>query len=84
MTNAWGVLGTRTKPRRMAGNTGEGLMSAKQFREYAAEHLGWVETAKSEHERQILQRMAQAWLEVAALWEDPASIGSGLVQPTSE
>ena len=44
-------------------------MSAAKFREYAAEHLDWAKTAKSDRERQNFEQMAQAWLEVAALWE---------------
>jgi hypothetical protein len=35
-------------------------MSATTYREYAAEHLGWVQTAKSDGEREILRQMAQA------------------------
>ena len=45
-------------------------MSAAEFREYAAEHLDWAKTAKSDKERQVFEQMAQAWLEAAALWED--------------
>ena len=44
-------------------------MSAAKFREYAAEHLDWAETAKSERERQTFQQMARAWLEAAVLWD---------------
>jgi hypothetical protein len=44
-------------------------MSATTYREYAAEHLGWMQTAKSEKEREILRQMAQAWLDAAALWD---------------
>ena len=45
-------------------------MSATEFREYAAEHLAWAKTAKSDKERQIFEQMAQAWLEAAALWAE--------------
>ena len=45
-------------------------MSAVKFREYAAEHQDWAKTAKSERERQTFEQMAQAWLEVAALWDE--------------
>ena len=44
-------------------------MLAAKFREYAAEHLDWAETAKSDRERQTFEQMARAWLEAAALWE---------------
>jgi hypothetical protein len=44
-------------------------MSAVEFREYAAEHLDWARTAKSDRERQTFEQMAQAWLEAAAMWE---------------
>ncbi len=51
-------------------------MTAKEFREYAAEHLGWAETASSTKERQIFQQMADAWLEAARLWETLTEPGS--------
>jgi hypothetical protein len=44
-------------------------MSATLFREYAAEHLGWAKTARSDRERQTFEQMARAWLEAAVLWE---------------
>jgi hypothetical protein len=44
-------------------------VSAKEFREYADECLGWAKTAKSDKERKIFLQMAQAWLEAAHLWE---------------
>jgi hypothetical protein len=48
-------------------------MSAELFREYAAEHLGWAETARSDRERETFEQMARAWLEAAALWEPAPS-----------
>jgi hypothetical protein len=36
-----------------------------EFYDYADEHFGWAETAKSEHERAIFLQMAAAWLEAA-------------------
>jgi hypothetical protein len=45
-------------------------MSAAKFREYAAEHLDWAKTAKSDRERQTFEQMAGAWLEAAALWDE--------------
>ena len=44
-------------------------MTAKDFREYAEEHLGWAKTARSTKERQTFLQMAQAWLEAADMWE---------------
>jgi hypothetical protein len=44
-------------------------MSATLFREYAAEHLGWAKTARSEKESETFEQMARAWLEAAVLWE---------------
>ena len=44
-------------------------MTAKDFREYAEEHLGWAKTARSTKERQTFLQMAQAWLEAADSWE---------------
>jgi hypothetical protein len=46
------------------------LMSLSQeFYDYADEHFGWADTAKTEHERAIFLQMAAAWLEVAQQWE---------------
>ena len=39
------------------------------FYDYADEHFGWADTAKTEHERAIFLQMAAAWLEVAQQWE---------------
>jgi hypothetical protein len=51
-------------------------MSAVDFRAYAAEHLDWARTAKSDRERQTFEQMAQAWLEAAAICESvPAAEG---------
>jgi hypothetical protein len=44
-------------------------MSAEKFREYAAEHMEWAETAKSARERRTFEQMAEAWLDAAVLWE---------------
>ena len=38
-----------------------GTMSAAKFREYAAEHLDWAKTAKSDREQQTFEQMAGAW-----------------------
>ena len=45
------------------------MSSAKEFYDYADEHFGWAETAKTERERAIFLQMAAAWLEVAQRWE---------------
>jgi hypothetical protein len=39
------------------------------FYDYADEHFGWAETARTERERSIFLQMAAAWLEVAQQWE---------------
>jgi hypothetical protein len=39
------------------------------FYDYADEHFGWAETARTERERAIFLQMAAAWLEVAQRWE---------------
>jgi len=56
-------------------------MSAKEFREYADECLGWAKTAKSDKERKNFVQMAQAWLEAADLSETAPSGGQGRPQP---
>jgi hypothetical protein len=48
------------------------VLSAKDFYDYADEHLGWAETARTERERAIFFQMAAAWLEVAQTWETSA------------
>ena len=45
------------------------MLSAHEFYDYADEHFGWAETAKTERERAIFLQMAAAWLEVAQQWE---------------
>jgi hypothetical protein len=49
-------------------------VSAKEFREYADECLGWAKTAKSDEERKTFGQMAQAWLEAADLSETPPPV----------
>ena len=41
---------------------------SQEFYDYADEHFGWADTAKTEHERAIFSQMAAAWLEVAQPW----------------
>jgi hypothetical protein len=45
------------------------MLSAEQFYDYADEHFGWAETARTERERAVFLQMAAAWLEVAQRWE---------------
>jgi len=45
------------------------VAAAHEFYDYADEHFGWAETAKTERERAIFLQMAAAWLEVAQQWE---------------
>ena len=45
------------------------MSSAAQFYDYADEHFGWAETARTEREAAIFLQMAAAWLEVAQRWE---------------
>jgi hypothetical protein len=47
----------------------ERVMSAKNFREYADECLGWAKTAKSDKERRSYLQMAETWLKAAAQYE---------------
>ena len=47
------------------------VLSAQDFYDYADEHFGWAETARTERERAIFFQMAAAWLEVAQRWETP-------------
>ncbi len=48
------------------------VSSAETFYDYADEHFGWAETAKTERERAVFLQMAAAWLEVAQKWETSA------------
>ena len=48
-------------------------VAAEQFYDYANEHFGWAETAKTDRERSIFLQMAAAWLEIAEQWEAASS-----------
>ena len=50
------------------------VLSAQDFYDYADEHFGWAETAKTERERAIFFQMAAAWLEVAQQWAPSATL----------
>jgi hypothetical protein len=49
------------------------VLSAQDFYDYADEHFGRAETARTERERAIFLQMAAAWLEVAQRWDTPAT-----------
>lgn len=51
------------------------MAAAQEFYNYADEHFGWAETAKTERERAIFLQMAAAWLEVAQRWEAAKGVG---------
>jgi hypothetical protein len=42
-------------------------MSAKEYREYGEECLGWAKTASSDKERDLFLGMADTWMKAAAL-----------------
>jgi hypothetical protein len=48
------------------------VLSAEKFYDYADEHFGWAETARTDRERALFLQMAAAWLEVAQRWETSA------------
>jgi hypothetical protein len=50
------------------------LMSASEFRAFAAEHFDWARTATSDRERETFEQMARAWLAVAAVWDDSTRV----------
>jgi hypothetical protein len=72
-------------PHRKIGrvNDREHVVSAKEFREYADECLGWAKTAKSDKERRTFLQMAQAWLEAADLLETKPPAADLPIKPGS-
>ncbi len=42
-------------------------MSAKEYREYAEECMGWAKSARTDKERVTFLEMAKTWLQAAAL-----------------
>lgn len=46
------------------------MSSAKEFREYADECMGWAKTARSDQEREIFLQMARTWMQAAVLASD--------------
>jgi hypothetical protein len=44
-------------------------MSAKEYREYAAESLEWARTARTDQEGDILIQIAKTWLNAALVEE---------------
>ena len=47
-------------------------MSLHEFRRYADECLQWAKTTQSDKDRRDLLRMAEAWIQAAALLERPS------------
>jgi hypothetical protein len=45
------------------------VSSAKEYREFAEQCLGWAKAARTGGERVIFLEMAQTWFQVAALLE---------------
>lgn len=53
-------------------------MSAHEYRRYADECLSWAKTTQSDKDRRDFLRMAEAWLQAAALLElSPPPIPDG-------
>jgi len=46
-------------------------MSAKEYRAFADECMGWAKTARADKERQIFVEMAGTWLQAASIAERP-------------
>jgi hypothetical protein len=57
-------------------------MSAKEYRDYAAESRDWAKTASSDQERVTFLDMAKTWLQAAAIAERQSSSGNGATPPT--
>ncbi len=55
---------------------GGGMVSAREFREYADECMRSAKTVRSDKELKALLRMAEAWLEAADLLERPLKTDS--------
>jgi hypothetical protein len=45
------------------------MESAKQYRDYADKCVAWAEEAETDEEREILLKMANDWLQAAAVLE---------------
>lgn len=56
-------------------------MSAKEYRNYAAECMGWAKTACSEKERLTFIEMANTWLQAATLAERSNSASADEAEP---
>jgi hypothetical protein len=52
-------------------------MSVHEFRKYADECLASAKTARSDKDRRDFLRMAEAWLQAAALLEQPPPARNG-------
>lgn len=49
------------------------MCSVEELQTYAEEHLDWARTARTDRERDIFLKMAQAWLEVSVVRLEGAS-----------
>jgi hypothetical protein len=56
-------------------------MSAKEYRDHAAECMGWAKTARSDQERVTFLEMAQAWIQAAIVAERKSPSGNGAAPP---
>lgn len=59
------------------------MSSAKEYREYADECMGWAKSAKTAKERDIFLQMAKAWRDAALIARDrraPSPATSDLAQ----
>jgi hypothetical protein len=61
------ALSLGVKPQQIALVVRQLMSSAHEFYDYADEHFGWAETAKTERERSIFLQTAAAWLEVQTM-----------------
>jgi hypothetical protein len=52
-------------------------MSAKEYRDHAAECMGWAKTARSDRERITFLEMAKAWIQAAVVAERKLATGNG-------
>jgi hypothetical protein len=57
-------------------------MSAKEYRDYAGECMGWAKSARTDEERVTFLDMAKTWLQAAAMAERQSSAGNGAKPPT--
>jgi hypothetical protein len=58
-------------------------MSAKEYREFADECMGWAKTARTDKERKIFIEMAGTWLRAVALAEPATASVTSQMAPAS-